>query len=258
MRKLIKYIFNKFGYSLINNSKLIHNNQNKSSYQNSVPIVEMDALERNLIENCLNFSMISKLGMWNLLNSFHYVINNKIPGDFVECGVWKGGCIALLKYLNDFNNIKRNIYAYDTFQGLPEPGIFDDKIDGRSSKNIWLNKNITEGGWCKSELDEVKKNIRIVCNDLNKINFVKGKVEETLLIKKNLPQEISILRLDTDFYESTKIELEVLFPRLSKGGILIIDDYGSFVGSKKAVDEYFQNKPFLIFVDSGSRMLIKN
>ena len=82
--------------------------------------------------------------------------------------------------------------------------------------------------------------------------------EETLLNSNNVPEKISILRLDTDFYESTKMELEVLFPRLEKNGILIIDDYGFKYGARKAVDEYFKEKPFLIYVDHDCRLLIKN
>ena len=93
-----------------------------------------------------------------------------------------------------------------------------------------------------------------------KFQFVKGKVENTLLKEENLPKKISFLRLDTDFYESTKKELEILFPRLEKKGILIVDDYGHWKGSKKAVDEYFAfDKKFKFFhrIDYASRLYIK-
>ena len=79
-----------------------------------------------------------------------------------------------------------------------------------------------------------------------------------MLIEKNIPKKISILRLDTDFYESTKIELEILYARLETSGVLIIDDYGNYKGARKAVDEYFKIKPFLIYLDHTSRLLIKN
>ena len=83
-------------------------------------------------------------------------------------------------------------------------------------------------------------------------------MEETLKNGENLPNKISILRLDTDFYESTKIELKYLYPLLVEGGILIIDDYGSWLGSKKATDEYFSNKiNFMHFIDHSARMIIK-
>jgi hypothetical protein len=79
-----------------------------------------------------------------------------------------------------------------------------------------------------------------------------------MLEEKNLPEQISILRLDTDWYTSTKIELEVLYKKLVKGGILIIDDYGHWQGARKAVDEYFKNKNiWLHYVDYTCRYIIK-
>ena len=93
---------------------------------------------------------------------------------------------------------------------------------------------------------------------MDKINFIKGPVEKTLIMKQNLPSKISVLRLDTDWYKSTKIELEILYPRLVKGGILIIDDYGYFEGARKAVDEYFIEKKWLHIVDQTCRYIIKD
>ena len=118
-------------------------------------------------------------------------------------------------------------------------------------------KNDKENGWAFCSLADVNKNL----NDTvpkNNINLIEGKVEETLLNEKNLPNKISILRLDTDWYASTKIELEILYPRLMSGGFLIIDDYGHFKGCKKAVDEYFKdNMPYLHYVDYTCRLIIK-
>ena len=92
----------------------------------------------------------------------------------------------------------------------------------------------------------------------NKYKLIKGPVEDTLNVEENLPKKISVLRLDTDFYESTKKELEILYPRLVKNGILIIDDYGHWQGSRKAVDEYFQNDEVLLnYIDYTCRMIIK-
>jgi O-methyltransferase len=73
---------------------------------------------------------------------------------------------------------------------------------------------------------------------------VKGKVEDT--IPANIPERIALLRLDTDFYRSTRHELEHLYPRLERGGVLIIDDYGAYVGARQATDEYFASRPFLL------------
>ena len=102
----------------------------------------------------------------------------------------------------------------------------------------------------------------VICIDVDdeKISqLIKGIVEKTLLEPKNLPEKISILRLDTDFYESTKIELEILYPKLVSGGFLIIDDYGHFKGCRKAVDEYFRDDlPYLHYVDYSCRLIIKS
>jgi O-methyltransferase len=202
----------------------------------------------------LKYSMTTRLRMWALLNSINHVFDNNIQGSFVECGIWKGGNLILFNILNEKEKKSKKIYGYDTFEGMPTPGKFDLKY-GISVEDKY-NKKKLEGGWAKSTLDEVNKNISKECPN-NNIKLIKGKVEDTLLNEKNLPKKISILRLDTDFYESTKIELEVLFPRLEKGGILIIDDYGTFNGAQKAVDEYFKKKPTLFYVDHSCRLLIK-
>jgi hypothetical protein len=109
-------------------------------------------------------------------------------------------------------------------------------------------------------MENVKNNIKkFNVNYLQNVNFIKGKVEKTLLDFKNLPKKISLLRLDTDFYSSTKVELNILFPLLEKNGILIVDDYGHFTGAKKAVDEFFyEKKVWFHRVDYSTRLLIKN
>lgn len=240
---LNKNFLNKFGYKI---SKL-----------SDGEVIEMTFEENQLITKCLKYSMTNLLRMWVLISSVNHVLNKNILGDFVECGVWKGGNLILYNLLlNQKKILNRKIYGYDTFEGMPLPGRYDFKYDGRSAEDLYYERIKSSNGWCKSTLDEVEKNILKECPD-NNIFLIKGKVEESLLIEKNIPKKISILRLDTDFYESTKIELEVLFPRLETGGVLIIDDYGNYKGARKAVDEYFKNKPFLIYVDHTCRLLIK-
>ena len=112
--------------------------------------------------------------------------------------------------------------------------------------------------WTKASLDDVKYSSKELFSDIGDFNFIKGMVEDTLKNKKNLPNKIALLRLDTDFYESTKIELEILYPLLVERGILIIDDYGDFPGCRKAVDEYFADKSVLmISVDKSCRVITK-
>jgi predicted O-methyltransferase YrrM len=114
-----------------------------------------------------------------------------------------------------------------------------------------------ETGWCYASLDQVSQNFAAAGLSTKTSHFVKGDVMETL--KDNLPEQISVLRLDTDWYESTRFELEVLYPRLSKGGVLIIDDYGHWSGSRKATDEYFSSiqAPLLNRVNDQVRLCIK-
>jgi O-methyltransferase len=157
-----------------------------------------------------------------------------IEGSFVECGIWKGGNIIVAKKFYDSVKDFRQIYGYDTFTGMTPPS----KEDGEKAIEKYKNKK----NWCLSPYDEVLENFSKFGINPKEITLVQGEVEKTLLIEENLPEKIAVLRLDTDFYSSTKIELEVLYPRLVTGGYLIVDDYGHWEGSRKAVNEYFTEK----------------
>ena len=123
-----------------------------------------------------------------------------------------------------------------------------------------LNERVNHSEWCYASIEDVQENIKEF-SEVSKINLIKGDIVNTLNIQSNLPKKISVLRLDTDWFESTKKELEVLYPLLSIGGVLIIDDYGHWGGCKKAVDEYFEKigkKPLLIPSDYTGRICIKS
>ena len=187
------------------------------------------------------YSMTSIERIKSLHKSLDYIRNTEIEGDYVECGVWKGGnIIGMIKYLEYYNNINNNVWLYDTFSGMTNPEDVDVDLNNNKSINLLHNELVK----AYSPLDEVKNNINNVIEEYpnENIKYVVGDVSETLLIEENLPDSISLLRLDTDWYKSTKIELEVLYDRLSDGGVLIIDDYGHWQGCKKAVDEFFQGK----------------
>jgi hypothetical protein len=220
-------------------------------------IIEVNNYEKKLINKCLQYSMTNFERMWSLIQSFHHVRQESLVGDFVECGVWKGGNIILLKKLIEKFNMKKNIYGFDTFEGMVEPSFYDVNYNNKSAKKMFDEHKKKEIGFAMCSLDDVKRNIKKNTKTDN-IFLIKGKVEDTLKNKRKLPKKISILRLDTDFYESTKIELEILFPRLVKGGVLIVDDYGFWKGAKKAVDEYFCSyRQFMHYVDHSCRLLIK-
>jgi O-methyltransferase len=152
---------------------------------------------------------------------------DKIAGDIVECGIWRGGNIILARMLCP----ERTCWLFDTFEGMA----------GRSKWDINRSGIAVGAGKSAVSIDEVVDNFKVTNTyDFDKLQFVKGKVEDTLLRDENLPEQIALLRLDTDWYHSTKIELQKLWPRLRPGGILIIDDYGHWLGCRKAVDEFFK------------------
>jgi len=199
--------------------------------------------------------------MYSLYQAMDYIFKNNVEGDLVECGVWKGGSSMLMALmLEKYKMKKRKLYLFDTFEGMSEPSLVDKTYAGDSASDLLKRerKEIASSVWCYSSLEEVKENLLSTGLEAGNLYFVKGKIEETL--KKNLPGKLSLLRLDTDWYESTKVELELLFPLLNEKGVLIIDDFGHWEGAKKAVVEYFDKEkltPFLFRIDFTGRLMIK-
>ena len=191
-----------------------------------------------------------KLFNFNANNSiFKKVYKNKVQGDIVECGTEKGICLVFFQKLIEKYNLKNHkIYGFDTFQGMAAPTAEDITRNDESMSERYdkLKIDETSSNWCYAGINEVKKNYFQNTIPNENLILIKGKVEDTLLYINNIPEKISILKLDTCLYEGTKIELEKLFPNVQKGGAIIIDNYFNFKGVKKATDEYFVSKPYLI------------
>lgn len=220
---------------------------------------DMDAAFEAIWEKAKSFTMISKdRGYANYLAT-KYICESNIPGAFVECGVWRGGSTIIMLETMLLYKQHRDIYLYDTFAGMSEPTDHDVDFRGKSVKEKWLKKRSNQKNlWCYASLEEVKKNIATTKYPLEKINFIQGKVEDT--IPETLPQSIALLRLDTDWYESTKHELDHLYPLLNEKGVLILDDYGNFLGARKAVDEYIADHKLNLLLtrtDYTGRLAIK-
>ena len=228
-------------------------------------IFNHDEFELKNIKISKMFSMTGEKRMSYLTKSIKYIFENKIDGDFVECGVWQGGNLILMQRLIDFYKENRNIYGYDTFEGMTQPNEFDTDINNNTASNLMtiekkLENNDAQNIWCYSGIDTVQNNFNKYTKN-NYLKLIKGDVGETLKKSENLPKNISLLRLDTDFYESTKIELEALYPLVVKNGIIIVDDYGHWRGQKKAVDEYLSKnniKTFMFEIDYSCRVFVKN
>lgn len=247
-KNIIQNLLNFLGYRIV-----------KKSYLTDV-IIDNDKRFMKIYDKCKDFTMTSRERMYALYKAVEYVIKADIPGDFVECGVWKGGSSMLIALtLLELRSTNRKIYLYDTFEGMTKPCEDEFYLEKKTLKAIKIWKQNYMGGineWCYASLSEVEDNMYSTEYPRENLVFIKGKVEET--IPKIMPLGISILRLDTDWYESTKHELVHLFPLLFRGGVLIIDDYGSWSGSKRAVDEYFSNNNILLNrIDTGGRIGVK-
>ena len=185
------------------------------------------------------FTMTSPERVQALINAVQYVVANNIEGAMVECGVWRGGsAMAMALTLSDLGIQDRDLYLYDTFSGMSAPSDLDVSIRGVTAHEKFTKTKLSDNSsnWCLSPSHEVKENVLSTGYPEARLHLVKGKVEDT--IPGTVPKQIALLRLDTDWYESTKHELIHLFPLLTPNGVLIIDDYGDWQGARKAVDEF--------------------
>lgn len=213
-----------------------------------------------VVKRARPFTMTSLERLAALCEAVRYAALNKIPGAFVECGVWKGGSsmAAAMSYLG-MGKTDIDMFLFDTFEGMPEPGEKDFLASsGELARDLLAASKSADGVKAYAPIEEVRRNLESTGYPAEHLHFIKGMVEET--IPASAPNEISVLRLDTDWYISTKHEMGHLFPRLANNGVLIIDDYGYWGGARAAVDEYFAEndvKPLLNRIDSTGRICIK-
>ena len=213
-----------------------------------------------LYENCRPYTMTSWERLYALYKSVRYVVENKIPGDLVECGVWRGGSMRLAAHvLVSLGVTDRTLFLYDTFEGMTQPDrTVDVDFFGNNAIADWTEAQRHGVKWAYSPIEEVRETMAQVRYPMARIKLIKGAVEQT--IPDTVPNRIALLRLDTDWYASTRHEMEHLYPLLSPQGVLILDDYGHYQGAGRAVDEYFANqsaKPLLQRVDYSCRLAIK-
>jgi len=225
-----------------------------------LPLPDIDGEASSIMKRARKFSMTSPERLYSVIQSVRYVVAADVPGDFVECGVWRGGCtMAAALTLLSLGRRDMTLHLFDTFEGMTAPTDRDVDYTGVRAGERFARRKIRDSSeWCNASLEDVRANLSGTGYEMSKVVFVKGRVEDT--IPEAAPRQISILRLDTDWYESTRHELEHLFPRLSPGGVLIIDDYGHWQGSRQATDEYFatQNSKLLLSrIDCTGRMGVK-
>ena len=255
-KEFLQTILGRLGFELI-----VTGHKGHITIYNGFP-KDMDERFKEIYDECKAYTTTSIERMYALYKAVEYIIHKQIPGDFAECGVWRGGSTMIMAHtlLKAQQNATRNIYLYDTFAGMTKPTEKDVCIsDASPALNTWKKmqkKNYNT--WAYSPLDEVKTNMFMTGYPEDNIILVKGKVEDT--IPGTVPERIALLRLDTDWYESTYHELQYLFPLLSHGGVLIIDDSGHFSGAKEAVDTYLKENNITLLlnrIDYTGRIGIK-
>ena len=217
------------------------------------------AVDAELWRRVAPYTMTTPGKIEAVVQAVEYVVSRPVSGEFVECGVWRGGSVmAMALALLRLGKTDRELYLFDTFTGMTEPGVQDVKQGGRQAAEVLQNSPRDSSVWAISGLDEVRENVLSVGYPKARVHFVEGPVEETL--PGEAPDEIALLRLDTDWYGSTKHELVHLYPRLARNGVLIIDDYAYWRGQRQAVDEYVGENELALFltrIDHGARVAVK-
>lgn len=195
-----------------------------------------------LIARVRPYTMTSNARIHAIERAVDHVVRANVAGDFVECGVWRGGsAMAAATLLKDAGETSRRLWLYDTYAGMPKPRDEDVSWEGVPAIGRWSRESADGrddgSNWLQVDIEDVRRNLESTGFPADNITLIKGLVQDT--VPKNTVEKIAILRLDTDFYESTKVELEWFWPKLTQGGFLIIDDYGRWLGQRQAVDEFF-------------------
>jgi predicted O-methyltransferase YrrM len=225
-------------------------------------IPDLEPAFRDLHARCSPYTMTSVERMYAVYQAAGHVARAGIAGDYVECGVWRGGSSMMAALaLAQAGDGGRTMWLYDTFEGMSEPTAEDapNPLEAADVHDQWArNETGDHNDWCYAPLDEVRANMRSAGVGDERLKLVKGKVEDT--IPGAIPERIALLRLDTDWYESTRHELEHLYPLLQPGGVLIIDDYGHWPGARRAVDEYLAAQGVQLLlgrIDNSGRIAVK-
>jgi O-methyltransferase len=221
--------------------------------------IDFDETDADLCRRIAPYTMTTPPRIYALARAVEYVAARSIPGAFVECGVWRGGSMmAVALTLLRLGVSDRELYLFDTFSGMTPPGEEDVKHSGERATEMLATSNRDSDDWAVASLEDVREAMCGVGYPQERIHFVEGRVEDTL--PENAPAEIALLRLDTDWYASTKHSLAHLYPNVAAGGVVIIDDYAYWQGAREAVDEYIveHGLPLLLNrIDYTARIAVK-
>ncbi|BFP54897.1 hypothetical protein SCMC78_47040 [Streptomyces sp. CMC78] len=219
---------------------------------------DYDDEAKEIIRAVKPYSMTSPERLNAFILATRHIARHNIPGDIVECGVWRGGSMqACARTLLSVGETERDLYLFDTYEGMTPPTAEDLRRDGRPAQELLDAQDKDRPIWAVASLEDVKAGFENIPYPKERVHYVQGRVEDT--VPAQAPGQISILRLDTDWYASTKHELDHLYGRLVSGGVLLIDDYGYWQGSRQAVDEFLDKtgeQLLLLRMDEG-RIAVK-
>lgn len=221
--------------------------------------VDFDDDAGRLVERVRPYTLTSPERIFAMREAVRYLEAAAVPGAIVECGVWKGGSmLAALLTLQEMGSTGRELWLYDTFEGMSPAGPLDEDIEGNAGSDLF-GPHSTEAGRILPEapLHQVRNLLESTGYPADRLHFVPGDVAET--IPQTVPDQIALLRLDTDWYESTRHELAHLVPLIPDGGVLLIDDYGHWKGARKAVDEYLADEGLYVLlnrIDYSGRLAV--
>jgi O-methyltransferase len=205
-----------------------------------------------------DWTMTSKSRIFALIVAVRHVVDHQVPGDFVECGVWRGGSMQVVaRTLLERGVSDRDLHLFDTFEGMPAPTKEDRRIGGPPASELLAGRGRTENIWAIADLEDVRTGMIRTGYPAARVHYHPGLVQDT--IPARAPERIALLRLDTDWYASTRHELEHLYDRLVPGGVLIIDDYDYWEGSRQATDEFLAatRHPLLLVPVDTARVAVK-
>lgn len=247
LKELIRRVLRRFGSVVI------------SPARSEDALRDLSDRERQVVASVLPYTMTTVERLATLINAINFVERYHLEGAVAECGVWRGGSMmAVAHMLVAQGNTSRELYLYDTFEGMSEPTDRDVSIDGESASTQMSAYKLSSDRWRFASLEDVKSNLYSTGYPPEKIHFVKGRIEDT--IPAAVPSRLALLRLDTDWHVSTRHELTHLYPLLVEHAVLIVDDYGRWKGARQAVDEYFSAVEEPIFfhrIDYTGRIAIR-
>jgi O-methyltransferase len=226
--------------------KAKHRRLKRETAEQQVRFVDDEA--RTIIGKVASRTMTDTVRLFGMIEALRYIVRVGVPGAIVECGVWRGGSMqAAALTLLESHDTERELHLFDTFEGMPPPSDVDVRLkDGQTAEEIMRTNDKDTAVWAVAELDDVQQGMVETGYPSEKVVYHQGRVEET--IPDEAPDQIALLRLDTDWYESTRHELDHLYDRLSPGGILIIDDYRYWEGSYRATHEWLDEAREPVFL----------